>query len=99
MRDLGAAAAFYLETTLRPNDVVGISSWSAALLAMVEAMHPSPRPPARAWCRSSAASAILAPRSTRRSSPSGWPTCLAGTATLLPAPGVVGSADAQTRAC
>ena len=42
-RDLGAAAAFYLETTLKPTDVVGISSWSAALLAMVEAMHPSPR--------------------------------------------------------
>ena len=43
VRDLGAAAAFYLETTLKPTDVVGISSWSAALLAMVEAMHPSPR--------------------------------------------------------
>ena len=44
MRDLGAAAAFYLETTLRPTDVIGISSWSAALLAMVDAMHPSQRP-------------------------------------------------------
>ena len=43
MRDLGAAAAFYLETTLKSTDVVGISSWSAALLAMVESMHPSPR--------------------------------------------------------
>ena len=43
MRDLGAAAAFYLETTLKPTDVIGISSWSAALLAMVESMHPSPR--------------------------------------------------------
>ena len=42
-RDLGAAAAFYLETTLKPTDVVGISSWSASLLAMVEAMHPNPR--------------------------------------------------------
>ncbi len=43
VRDLGAAAAFYLETTLKPSDVVGISSWSAALLAMVESMHPHPR--------------------------------------------------------
>ncbi len=43
VRDLGAAAAFYLETTLKSTDVVGISSWSAALLAMVESMHPSPR--------------------------------------------------------
>src|SRR6185503_17862523 len=28
VRDLGAAAAFYLETTLKPRDVIGISSWS-----------------------------------------------------------------------
>jgi DNA-binding transcriptional regulator LsrR (DeoR family) len=42
-RDLGAAAAFYLENTLKPTDVVGISSWSAALLAMVNALHPSQR--------------------------------------------------------
>ena len=41
--DLGAAAAFYLENTLKASDVVGISSWSAALLAMVNAMHPSQR--------------------------------------------------------
>src|SRR5689334_404892 len=40
-RDLGGAAAFYLETTLKQDDVIGISSWSAALLAMVDAMHPS----------------------------------------------------------
>ena len=31
--DLGAAAAYYLETTLQPADVIGISAWSAALLA------------------------------------------------------------------
>ena len=35
--DLGAAAAFYLENTLKANDVIGISSWSAALLDMVKA--------------------------------------------------------------
>ena len=40
-RDLGAAAAFYLETTLKVGQVIGISSWSAALLAMVNAMHPA----------------------------------------------------------
>src|SRR5215471_12636036 len=39
--DLGAAAAFYLENTLKPTDVIGISSWSAALLQMVNALHPS----------------------------------------------------------
>jgi DNA-binding transcriptional regulator LsrR (DeoR family) len=40
VRDLGAAAAFHLETTVRSGDIIGVSSWSATLLAMVEAMHP-----------------------------------------------------------
>src|SRR5215210_4661201 len=44
LRDLGAAAAFYLETTLKQGEVVGISSWSATILAMVDAMHPITRP-------------------------------------------------------
>jgi DNA-binding transcriptional regulator LsrR (DeoR family) len=39
-RDLGAAAAHYLETTLKDGEIVGISSWSSTLLAMVEALHP-----------------------------------------------------------
>jgi len=40
VRDLGAAAAFYLETTIKPGTVVGISSWSRSLFAMVDALHP-----------------------------------------------------------
>ncbi|MEU0553503.1 sugar-binding transcriptional regulator [Dactylosporangium sp. NPDC006015] len=38
-RSIAAAAAVYLETTLSRNDRVGISSWSATLLATVDAMH------------------------------------------------------------
>ncbi len=38
---LGAATAVYLETTLTGGDTVGISSWSATLLAAVEAMRSS----------------------------------------------------------
>lgn len=38
-RDLGAAAAYYLESAIRPNEVIGISSWSATLLALVDALH------------------------------------------------------------
>ena len=38
---LGAAAAVYLETTLTGGDTVGISSWSATLLAAVESMSPA----------------------------------------------------------
>lgn len=39
-RALGAAAAEYLAATLTGGDKVGISSWSASLLAAVEAMRP-----------------------------------------------------------
>jgi DNA-binding transcriptional regulator LsrR (DeoR family) len=42
LRDLGAAAAHYVESTLRDGDIVGISSWSSTLLAMVDAMHNLP---------------------------------------------------------
>jgi DNA-binding transcriptional regulator LsrR (DeoR family) len=41
VKDLGSAAAFYLETTLKPKMVVGISSWSRSLFAMVETLHPT----------------------------------------------------------
>jgi len=42
-RDLGAAAAYYLESIIRPNEVIGISSWSATLLELVDSMHPIQR--------------------------------------------------------
>ncbi|MEV6636174.1 sugar-binding transcriptional regulator [Actinoplanes sp. NPDC051470] len=41
-RAIAAAAAVYLETTISRDDRIGISSWSATLLATVEAMHPAP---------------------------------------------------------
>ena len=37
---IGSAAAYYVETTISKNEVVGLSSWSSSLLAMVNAMHP-----------------------------------------------------------
>jgi len=44
-RDLGVAAAYYLESAIRPNEVIGISSWSATLLALVDALHSVARKP------------------------------------------------------
>jgi DNA-binding transcriptional regulator LsrR (DeoR family) len=44
MKDLGAAAAYYLSTTIKPGEVIGISSWSATLLAAVDAMPPLSKP-------------------------------------------------------
>jgi DNA-binding transcriptional regulator LsrR (DeoR family) len=43
LHDLGVATAAYLEASLTGGDVVGISSWSATLLAAVDAMRPLPR--------------------------------------------------------
>jgi DNA-binding transcriptional regulator LsrR (DeoR family) len=42
-RDLGLATARYLEASLTGGDIVGISSWSATLLAAVDAMRRMPR--------------------------------------------------------
>jgi DNA-binding transcriptional regulator LsrR (DeoR family) len=95
VRDLGAAAAYYIETTLKPDDVIGISCWSAALLAMVDAMRPNQR-----WKRArvvqilggvgNPSAEFHATQLTRRLA-----DLIGGTATLLPAPGVVGSVEAK----
>ncbi len=43
MRDLGAAAAFYVESIIKKDEIIGISSWSSSLLKMVDAMQQLPR--------------------------------------------------------
>jgi DNA-binding transcriptional regulator LsrR (DeoR family) len=40
LKDIGAAAAYYVEQTIKPREVIGLSSWSNTLMAMVEAMNP-----------------------------------------------------------
>src|SRR5215831_17425025 len=93
--DLGAAAAFYLENTLKPSDVIGISSWSAALLEMVNAMHPSQRFKGTRVIQilggiGSPNAEVHATQVTRRLA-----DLIGAAATLLPAPGVVGSRNAR----
>jgi DNA-binding transcriptional regulator LsrR (DeoR family) len=95
VRDLGAAAAFYLETTLKPKDVIGISSWSAALLATVEAMQPIPRAKGARVVQilggiGNPVAEVHATHLTRRMA-----DLVSGSATLLPAPGAVGSVEAK----
>src|SRR5579875_2757391 len=41
MRDLGAAAGFFVQTSVKPGTVIGISSWSRTLFAMVDTLHSS----------------------------------------------------------
>ena len=95
VRDLGAAAAFYLEATLKQSDVVGVSAWSASLLAMVNAMRPSQRFKNTRVIQilgglGSPNAEVHAAQVTRRLA-----DLIGGKATLLPAPGVVGSRSAR----
>ncbi len=92
-RDIGSAAAYYVETTIREDQVVGLSSWSSTLLAMVDAMHQLSR-------RTNAqvvqvlggigvpAAEIYASRLLER-----FARLVRGTAIHLPAPAIVGSED------
>lgn len=40
MARIGEAAAHFLEATLQTGEIVGVSSWSATILKMVDALHP-----------------------------------------------------------
>ena len=93
MRDLGAAAAFYVETTIKQGEVIGLSSWSSTLLAMVDAMHPLPRSTSTQVVQilggvGNPAVEAHATHLTRRMA-----TLTHGDAFFLPAPGIAGSAE------
>lgn len=92
-REIGSAAGYYLETTLKQNEVVGISSWSETLLATVDAMHPLSRPTEAQVVQilggvGNPAAEGHAARLTGRLA-----DLIHGRVTSLPAPGVVGSAN------
>lgn len=40
MARIGEAAAHFLEVTLQPDEIIGVSSWSQTLLRMVDNIHP-----------------------------------------------------------
>jgi DNA-binding transcriptional regulator LsrR (DeoR family) len=95
LRDIGASAAYYLESAVRPNDVIGISSWSATLLALVDALHSIPGKQGIKVVQilggvGSPGSEVHASRLTSRLA-----ALLNGKAIFLPAPGVVGSEAAR----
>jgi DNA-binding transcriptional regulator LsrR (DeoR family) len=95
VKDLGSAAAFYMETTIREGEIVGISSWSRNLLAMVDALHPTQRGNGGKVIQilggmGSPEAQVHATSVTQRLA-----YLLGATAVLLPAPGVVGSSEAK----
>jgi DNA-binding transcriptional regulator LsrR (DeoR family) len=95
MQDLGQAAAYHLETTIRSDEIVGISSWSATLLATVNAMRPVSATNVKVvqvlGGVGDPAAEVHATELTRRLA-----ELLRGDPVLLPVPGVVGSAAARS---
>ncbi len=94
-RDIGRAAAYYLETTLNQGECIGISSWSSTILAAVDVMRQIPRPiDARVIQilggagepQAKVHAAYLASRLAE---------LVRGKATFLPAPGLVDSAEVR----
>src|SRR5689334_13114723 len=91
---LGAAAAHFLETTLRPREVIGVDSWSATLLSTVEQMHPVWKV---ARCQVvQLLGAVGDPSAEKRAYQvmAQLATLVQGEAHFLPAPGVVASMEA-----
>jgi DNA-binding transcriptional regulator LsrR (DeoR family) len=95
LRDLGTAAAFYVETTLQKHEVIGISSWSETLLAMVKTMRPLPRSLDARVVQilggvGNPAAEVHATHLTRRLA-----DLVKGDAIFLPSPGVAGSKQSR----
>lgn len=95
-RDLGAAAAYFLELAIKPGEIIGISSWSAALLEMINAMHPSKGSPESKVVQilgglGNPAAQTHATHLTQRLA-----SLIGGSAILLPAPGITSSPGAKS---
>jgi DNA-binding transcriptional regulator LsrR (DeoR family) len=95
VRDLGAAAAFYIESTIKPKMVVGISSWSRSLFAMVETLHPTDAGSGGKVVQilggvGNASTQYQATHLAQRLA-----SLIGASPVLLQAPGVVGSAEAK----
>lgn len=88
---IGSAAAYYAESTINKNEVVGLSSWSSTLLAMVDAMHPLTKATSAKVVQclggvGNPSANIYASRITER-----FANLVQGEAIYLPAPGVASS--------
>jgi DNA-binding transcriptional regulator LsrR (DeoR family) len=95
LRDLGASAAYYLESAIQANEIIGISSWSSTLLAMVDALHPLPKKPGVKVVQilggvGNPNAEVHATHLTSRLA-----ALVKGEPIFLPAPGVVGSEAAK----
>lgn len=95
LRDVGSAGASFMELAVRPGQIIGISSWSASLLEMTNAMHPAKTGNATRAVQilgglGSPAAQTHATHLTQRLA-----YLIGGNAVLLPVPGVTSSVEAR----
>lgn len=95
LRDIGAATAYYLEQTIKPNEVIGLSSWSKTLMAMVEAMNPLAKQAGAQVVQVLGGLGNPAVESHAVHLVRRLAVLVQGQAVFLPAPGVVVSADTR----
>jgi DNA-binding transcriptional regulator LsrR (DeoR family) len=96
LKALGSAAAYYVESSIAAGELIGISSWSSTLLAMVDAMNDARQPLDARIVQilggiGSPSAEVHATRLTERLA-----KALNGHATFLPAPGVAASEQAKS---
>ncbi len=95
VRDIGGAGAYFMELAIKPGEVIGISSWSASLLEMINAMHPTKTGSANKVVQilgglGNPAAQTHATHLTQRLA-----HLIGGEAVLLPVPGITTSTEAR----
>ncbi len=96
LREIGSAAATYLETTLGTDEVVGISSWSETLLRTVNSMQPLRRRPGNHVVQILGGIGIPTAEAHAVRLTEQLAALLSAEPHFLPAPGITGSAAATT---
>ena len=95
IRNIGASAAFFVETTAKPNQVIGLSSWSSSLLAMLDAMRPTQCAAGSRVVQILGGVGIPGVQVHATQLAHRLASLIGGTPVLLPAPGVVSSPRAR----
>ncbi len=92
---IGEAAAHYLETTMRDDEVVGVSSWSQSILRMVDHLHFLKGTSARKVIQTLGGMGDPVVQEHATHLTTRLATILGAEPVLLPVPGLVGSKEAR----
>ena len=92
---IGSAAAYHFESTVSPDEVIGISCWSSALLRLVDAIHPIKRLKAEKVIQIVGGIGNPAAQSHATQITTRLASLVGADPVLLPAPGVTASSAAR----